>query len=213
VSAQIAWAKNFSPEHETTITSSLINMNKITIGILGLQGAFHKHQQLLERLSVGTAIIRYPEQIKQCDGLIIPGGESTTMTKLIRQMELFEPIKNFDKPIFGTCAGAILLSVDANDSQIDTFGKIPVSTRRNAYGRQVESFKENICIKGFESDFPAVFIRAPKFTDIDSSVEILSSLNGEPILLQYKNILLSSFHPELTSDTRIHELWLKNMSV
>ena len=186
-------------------------MANIKIGILGLQGAFHKHQQLLERLSVETIIVRYPEQLEQCDGLIIPGGESTTMTKLIRQMELFEPIKKFNKPIFGTCAGAILLSADANDSQIDTFNKIPVSTKRNAYGRQIESFKGNVNIKGFDSAYPAVFIRAPKFTDMDSSVEILSSLNGEPILLQYKNILLSSFHPELTDDTRIHEYWLKSI--
>jgi len=179
-------------------------MKKITIGILGLQGAFHKHQQLLESLSVNTIIVRYPEQLKQCDGLIIPGGESTTMTKLIRRMELFEPIADFSKPIFGTCAGAILLSENSNDPQIDNFRKIPVTTQRNAYGRQVESFKEYISIDN-STKFPAVFIRAPKFANIDSSVKILSSLNAEPIYLEYKNILLTSFHPELTNDTRIHQ--------
>jgi len=179
-------------------------MKKITIGILGLQGAFHKHQKLLDKLSVNTIIVRYPEQLKQCDGLIIPGGESTTMTKLILQMELFEPIADFSKPIFGTCAGAILLSENSNNPQIDNFGKIPVTTQRNAYGRQVESFKEYISIDN-STKFPAVFIRAPKFTNIDSSVKILSSLNDQPIYLEYNNILLTSFHPELTNDTRIHQ--------
>jgi pyridoxal 5'-phosphate synthase pdxT subunit len=179
-------------------------MKNITIGILGLQGAFHKHQQLLEKLAVKTVIVRYPDQLNQCDGLIIPGGESTTMTKLIRQMELFEPIENFCKPIFGTCAGAILLSQNSNDPQIDNFVKIPVTTQRNAYGRQVESFHENIVIDNSRK-FHAVFIRAPKFTNVDSSVKILSTLNGEPIYLEYKNILLTSFHPELTNDTRIHQ--------
>jgi len=119
-------------------------------------------------------------------------------------MELFEPIADFSKPIFGTCAGAILLSENSNDPQIDNFRKIPVTTQRNAYGRQVESFKEYISIDN-STKFPAVFIRAPKFANIDSSVKILSSLNAEPIYLEYKNILLTSFHPELTNDTRIHQ--------
>jgi len=183
-------------------------MRNITIGILGLQGAFQKHQQLLEKLSVPTIIVRYPAQLKQCDGLIIPGGESTTMTKLIRQMELFEPIADFSKPIFGTCAGAILLSDNSNDPRIDNFGKVPVTTIRNAYGRQVESFIQNITLDYNNTTFPAVFIRAPKFKNLDNSIEVLASLNDKPIFLKYKNIILTSFHPELTDDTRIHQYFI-----
>jgi 5'-phosphate synthase pdxT subunit len=184
------------------------NMKNITIGILGLQGAFHKHQQLLESLSVNTLIVKYPEQLEQCDGLIIPGGESTTMTKLIRQMSLFESIKQYNKPIFGTCAGAILLSQNSEDTRIDNFDKVPVTTIRNAYGRQVESFIEDVELNYNNTKFPAVFIRAPKFKHLNSSIEVMASLNNEPIFLKYKNIILTSFHPELTNNTSIHQYFI-----
>lgn len=180
----------------------------ITIGILGLQGAFQKHQQMLERLSVNSIIIRYPEEVNKCDGIILPGGESTTMTKLLHQMKLFEPLKNFTGPMFGTCAGAILLSKDCSDERVSHFAKIPVTTSRNAFGRQVESFIENVKIQGFDSDFKAVFIRAPQFEKVDGTIKIMGTLKDKPVMLRYGNILLSSFHPELTDDTRIHEYFI-----
>ncbi len=180
----------------------------ITIGILGLQGAFHKHQKMLERLSVNTVVIRYPKEIEQCDGIIFPGGESTTMTKLLVNTNLFDPLNKFKRPVFGTCAGAILLSKDSNDKRVKHFSKIPVKTTRNAFGRQVESFEENITVKEFSKKFPGVFIRAPQFVDLDETIEVLGTLNDKPVLLKYGNTLISSFHPELTGDTRLHEYFI-----
>lgn len=185
-----------------------IKNSDITVGILGLQGAFQKHQQMLERLSVNFINIRYAEEIDRCDGIILPGGESTTMTKLLHKMELFTPLKNYKKPMFGTCAGAILLSQSSNDERVSHFAKVPVNTTRNAFGRQVESFIENVEVKGFETKFKAVFIRAPQFHELDGTIEVLGRLNEEPVLLKYENVLLSSFHPELTEDTRIHEYFV-----
>ncbi len=186
----------------------IIKNSDITVGILGLQGAFHKHQQMLERLSINSIIIRYPEEIEKCDGIILPGGETTTMTKLLKKMNLFEVVKNFEGPMFGTCAGAILLSMNCNDDRVEHFAKVPVTTSRNAFGRQVESFIQRIHIKGFDGDFPAVFIRAPQFVELDGTIEILSTLKDKPVFLRYKNLILTSFHPELTEDTRIHEYFI-----
>jgi 5'-phosphate synthase pdxT subunit len=186
-----------------------IKNSDITVGILGLQGAFHKHQQMLERLSVNTINIRYAKEVEKCDGIILPGGESTTMTKLLHKMELFEPIRQFTKPMFGTCAGAILLSESCNDPRVSHFGKIPVITTRNAFGRQVESFIEKVKVKGFDSDFKAVFIRAPQFSNIDETIEVLGTLREKPVFLGYKNVMITSFHPELTDDARIHEYFIK----
>ena len=186
-----------------------LNSSNIKIGILGLQGAFQKHQQMLEKLSVNSIIIRYPEEIHKSDGIILPGGESSTMTKLLRNMELFEPLMKFSGPMFGTCAGAILLSISCDDRRVEHFAKVPVKTIRNAYGRQIESFVTKVNVSDYDNEFPAVFIRAPQFYEIDDSVEILGQLQGKPVLLKYKNIILSSFHPELTEDTRIHETFLK----
>lgn len=180
----------------------------ITVGILGLQGAFHKHQKMLERLSVNTIIIRYPHEIEKCDGIILPGGESTTMTKLLLNMQLFGPLQKYDKPLFGTCAGAILLSSDANDKRVKHFSKIPVKTTRNAFGRQIESFIDDIEIKGFAKKFSGVFIRAPQFVKIDNNVEVVGRLKDVPVFLRYEKVMITSFHPELTGDTRIHEYFL-----
>ncbi|HKK67356.1 MAG TPA: pyridoxal 5'-phosphate synthase glutaminase subunit PdxT [Bacteroidales bacterium] len=180
----------------------------ITVGILGLQGAFHKHQKMLERLSVNTIKIRYPEEIQQCDGIILPGGESTTMTKLLKNMEMFEPLNNYNGPVFGTCAGAILLSTDCHDKRVKHLKKIPVQTTRNAFGRQIESFVTNIEVTGFDAPYPGVFIRAPQFVDLTKNIEIVGTLGNKPVFLKYENILVTSFHPELTEDTRIHEYFL-----
>ncbi|MBN2279825.1 MAG: pyridoxal 5'-phosphate synthase glutaminase subunit PdxT [Candidatus Marinimicrobia bacterium] len=180
----------------------------ITVGILGLQGAFHKHQKMLERLSVNPIIIRYPEEIEKCQGIILPGGESTTMTKLLKSMALFEPLQKYNGPMFGTCAGAILLSTGCDDPRVDHLAKIPVQTSRNAFGRQIESFVAPIQIKDFDSDFQGVFIRAPQFEKIIGTIEVLGRLNQQPVFLKYGNVLVSSFHPELTDDIRIHQYFL-----
>jgi len=179
------------------------------IGILGLQGAFFKHQQMLNSLDCENFIVRYPEEINQCNALILPGGESTTITKLIDRIGMRQQLINFNGPIFGTCAGAILLSETCDDERVKVFGKIPVNGFRNAYGRQIESFKKEIKLSFSDKKFPAIFIRAPKFSLINSEIEVLSEFENIPVLLKYKNILISAFHPELTKDLRIHKYFIE----
>jgi len=183
--------------------------DKMTIGVLGLQGAFSKHLAMLRNLNVNAILIRYSDELEKCDGLIFPGGESTTMCKLIDEMNIRSRIEKFDRPIFGTCAGAILLSTDAGDSRVQTFGKVPIKTRRNAWGRQLESFISDVRLSFDPEPFKAVFIRAPKLSDPEKGVKILGTLNDEIVLVQYQNIILTTFHPELTDDTRIHEYFVK----
>jgi len=181
----------------------------ITIGVLGLQGAFAKHIAMLEKLNVRSIQVRYPEELDRCDGLIFPGGESTTMSKLIDEMHIRDHLAMFNRPIFGTCAGAILMSVDSGDSRVPTFNKVPIKAHRNAWGRQLESFISDIELSFDTNPFKAVFIRAPKISDPGKSVEVLGTLKDEIVLIKYENILLSTFHPELTDDTRIHEYFIK----
>lgn len=181
------------------------------IGILALQGDFSKHEEMLHTLGVKTIQIRKPEQLNNCDGLIIPGGESTTLSKLIDQYELRKPIATFakHKPIMGTCAGAILLSKEVNDSKVKPLGLIDISIHRNAYGRQIFSFSAPINIEGFSDDYEAIFIRAPQIDPVSDDIVVLASYDDKPILVQQKNILALTFHPELTSDTRVHEYFLE----
>ena len=184
------------------------------IGVLALQGSFLKHEKILKTLNVNTIQIRKPEQLKNCDALIIPGGESTTLIKLIDIYNFRDAFSEFatTKPIMGTCAGAIILSKDANDSRINPLGLIDIETKRNAYGRQVHSFSQDIKIEEINSDpFEAIFIRAPKIETIGESVQVLAKFKEEPIMVQSKNILALSFHPELTNDNRIHEYFLKKL--
>ncbi len=181
----------------------------VTIGVLGLQGAFAKHMTMLNALNVHAMLIRYPEELDRCDGLIIPGGESTTMSKLIREMDIRNKLLKYDRPIFGTCAGAILMSEDSNDPRVATLNRVPVRANRNAWGRQVESFIAPVELSFDEEPFNAVFIRAPKLTHPDQDVQILGKLKDEIVLIQYDNTLLATFHPELTEDIRIHAYFLK----
>lgn len=186
------------------------NSNRI-IGILGLQGACWKHRKILDLLKVNSEIVKYSGQVDSCDGLIIPGGESTTMLKLIDESGMREKLKQFPGPIFGTCAGAILLSEESEDDKVKTLGRIPVKIERNAYGRQVESFTQKVVLSFDKNPFPGVFIRAPKISCYKKEIEILGKLNGEAVIVKYKNNLLTTFHPELTEDTRIHEYFLNSM--
>ncbi|MDD5766914.1 MAG: pyridoxal 5'-phosphate synthase glutaminase subunit PdxT [Candidatus Marinimicrobia bacterium] len=184
-------------------------MNRsLKIGVMALQGAFQKHVEMLDRIHIKSETIRYGEQLRLIDGLIIPGGESTTMTKIIMEMGILPELEVFDKPIFGTCAGAILLSEKCDDPNIQVIKKTPVKTLRNAYGRQVDSFTESVNLSFTNEPFPAVFIRAPRITDCTPEVEILGRFNGEIVLVRYQKYLLSTFHPELTNDPRIHEYFI-----
>lgn len=180
-----------------------------TVGILGLQGAFLKHVEVLSKLNVRTKIIRYSEELNECCGLVIPGGESTTMTKLMEEMDLYDRIANFQGVIFGTCAGAILLSTDASDPKVRPLKRVPVKIKRNAYGRQVDSFTAPINLTFDPQVFKGVFIRAPKFEEVDRNVEVLGTFNNEPVLIKYGKNLLATFHPELTPDPRIHQYFIK----
>ncbi|PHX94326.1 MAG: pyridoxal 5'-phosphate synthase glutaminase subunit PdxT [Acidimicrobium sp.] len=150
------------------------------------------------------------------DALVMPGGESTTMSQLLESSELFEPIKKMiheGMPVFGTCAGMILLAkeiIDGRDDQV-SFGAIDIDVQRNAYGRQIDSFEAEIEVDGFNTPFHAVFIRAPRIVKAAQSVEVLAEFGVEIVLARQKNVLVASFHPELSPDQRIHELFVREI--
>jgi len=171
------------------------------IGVLALQGAFREHARALRHAGAEVVEVRLPEQLDRLDGLVIPGGESTTITKLAGLYGLDEAIRAFRRPIFGTCAGMIL--VDRNH-----LGLADVEVDRNAYGRQVASFEADLSLDGDARPFRGVFIRAPRVRDVGPCVEVLAELDGEPVLLRDGGVLVASFHPELTGDTRVHERFL-----
>ena len=172
------------------------------IGILAVQGDFREHAAMLRRLGVEPVEVRKPEQLEDVDGLVIPGGESTAITRLIRIYGLEEALRRFERPIFGTCAGMILLDRDH-------LGLADVGVRRNAYGRQVSSFEADLQLPDGGEPLHGVFIRAPRVADVGEDVEVLAELDGEPVLLRDGRYLIASFHPELTGDTRVHELFLE----
>jgi pyridoxal 5'-phosphate synthase pdxT subunit len=172
------------------------------IGILAVQGDFREHAAMLRRLGVEPVEIRKPEQLQDVDGLVIPGGESTAITRLIRIYGLEEALRRFERPIFGTCAGMILLDRDH-------LGLVDVGVRRNAYGRQVASFEADLDLGDGDEPLRGVFIRAPRVADVGAGVEVLAELDGEPVLLRDGRYLVASFHPELTGDARVHELFLE----
>jgi pyridoxal 5'-phosphate synthase pdxT subunit len=173
----------------------------VRIGILAVQGDFREHAAVLRDLGVEPVEVRKPEQLAALDGLVIPGGESTAITRLIRIYGLEEALRRFDRPIFGTCAGMILLDRDH-------LGLVDIGVRRNAYGRQVWSFEADLDLAGDDEPLRGVFIRAPRVGEVGAGVEVLAELDGEPVLLRDGRYLIASFHPELTGDTRVHELFL-----
>ena len=183
------------------------------IGVLALQGDFAKHQAMLRLLQVDTTLVKKPEDLHSCAALIIPGGESTTLTKLLQQGELYEPICEFakEKPIMGTCAGAIMVASSVDDKRIKPLQLLDIEIARNAYGRQIDSFTTQVemtFLPGSKS-FKTVFIRAPKIKKVGSQVEVLLELHGSPIMVQENKVLALTFHPELTSDVRIHRYFLE----
>ena len=172
------------------------------IGVLALQGAFREHVTMLERLGAEVVEVRLPQQLDGLGGLIVPGGESTTIMRLAGLYGLDEAIKGFEGAVFGTCAGMIVLDRER-------LGLIDISVERNAFGRQVASFEADIEIADEDEPFRAVFIRAPWIRDAGLDVDILAAVDGHPVLAREGRILVSSFHPELTADTRIHERFLR----
>lgn len=182
------------------------------VGVLALQGDFEKHIQMLECLGVPSVEVREKSQLEEIDGLIIPGGESTTIGKLLVRYDLLEPLKTFakmGKPIFGTCAGAILLAKEIEGSNQDRIGVLDIVVKRNAYGRQIESFEADIFVpKIGELPVRGVFIRAPIIKHTEDGVEVLARFGDHPVLVKQGAILASTFHPELTNDTRIHAFFL-----
>jgi 5'-phosphate synthase pdxT subunit len=174
----------------------------VTIGILAVQGDFREHAAMLQRLGADPIEVRKPEHLDELDGLVIPGGESTAIMRLIRIYGLEEALRRFERPVFGTCAGMILLDRDH-------LGLVDVLVRRNAYGRQVASFETDLDLAEDGGKVRGVFIRAPRVAEFGPDVEVLAELDGEPVLLRDGRFLVASFHPELTDDTRVHELFLE----
>ena len=172
------------------------------IGVLAVQGAFREHAQRLRELGADVVEVRLPEQLDGLDGLVIPGGETTTMTRLMRLYSLDDAIRDFAGAILGTCAGMIVLD------RVH-LGLAEIEVERNAYGRQVASFEADLELDGDERPLRGVFIRAPRVRDYGAEVEVLAELDGEPVLLRDGRILVASFHPELTDDTRVHERFLE----
>jgi len=184
------------------------------VGVLALQGAFDAHRQVLEQLGVRVELVRRPEQLDDVDRLVLPGGESTTMSMLAERSGLIEPLAEFvgsGRPVLGTCAGAILLSSKVLDGRDDQrcLGAIDLVTRRNGFGRQVDSFTTPLEIDELEGGtFPAVCIRAPVVESVGDRVEVLARIDGRPAMARQGAIMVTIFHPELAEDPRVHEWFL-----
>ena len=174
----------------------------LRIGVLALQGAFREHVQALRALGAVAVEVRLPEELDGLDGLVVPGGESTTISRLASLYGLDDAIRAFKGPVFGTCAGMILLDREHLDLA-------DLVVERNAYGRQVRSFEADVELRGDEIPLRGVFIRAPRIRTLGADVEVLGELDGEAVLVRDGRILLASFHPELTEDLRVHELFLE----
>ena len=174
----------------------------LRIGVLALQGNFREHIATLAGLGVDAVEVRKPRQLAGLDGLIVPGGESTAIGRLIGLYGLERPLRDFPGAILGTCAGMILMARDGLMGQVD------IDVARNAYGRQVASFEADVELEGDERPLRGVFIRAPRVTDVGEGVDVLAELDDDPVLLRQGRFLVASFHPELTEDTRVHERFL-----
>ncbi len=183
------------------------------IGVLALQGDVREHARALSDAGATPVDVRHATQLDDVDGLVIPGGESTTIGKLMDRFELLEPIRERAAeglPLYGTCAGLILMARDVvgEDPAPHRLDLMDVAVRRNAYGRQVDSFEADLRLEGSEEPFRAVFIRAPLVEEVGFEVEVFASYDGRPVLVRQHNLLGSSFHPEMTPDARIHETFV-----
>jgi len=185
------------------------------IGVLALQGDFEAHEKALRGAGAEVTQVRTAQELDRVDGLVIPGGESTTMLKLLREMNLLEPLREFGakEPIYGTCAGAILIASQVTHPEQESLGLMDIDIQRNAYGRQLDSrvVKLQPEFKDWAGDLEAVFIRAPIIRRAGKDVRVLARYNGDPVLVEQGRHLVSTFHPELTNDPRIHQLFLNKV--
>jgi 5'-phosphate synthase pdxT subunit len=187
------------------------------IGILALQGAFREHREVLDTLGVSTVEVRVPEHLSGIDALVLPGGESTTMTRLLETSGLRGPLVDRLRdglPAFGTCAGLILLAAEVRDGRADQvpLGALDVTVRRNGYGRQRDSFETVLIVTGLTgAGFPGVFIRAPVVERVGPDVEVLAAEDDRPVLVRQGAVWASTFHPELSGDLRVHQQFVQSI--
>lgn len=183
------------------------------VGILGLQGDVREHAAALERAGAAPVVVKRDEELAAVDGMVLPGGESTTIGKLLDRFGLLEPLRarvDDGMPLYGTCAGLILMARDiaGREDAPHRLGCLDVTVRRNAYGRQVDSFEADLDVKGLDAPFRAVFIRAPMIERVGTGVEVLADSDGAPVMVRSRRLLATSFHPEMTGDGRVHELFV-----
>lgn len=192
-----------------------MNVSKKKIGVLALQGDFKEHRKALYSFGMENTEVRLPKDLKGLDGLIIPGGESTTILKLLKLYKLYDLLIDMGKsgfPIYGTCAGSIVLSKESDKLADEPFGLIDISVSRNAYGSQKFSFEEDIYIDKIKTSVPGIFIRAPKINRVGNNVEILGKSSiGDVVVAQEGNILISTFHPELSISNDIHKYFTEHV--
>jgi len=186
------------------------------VGVLALQGAFEAHQQRLTSIGVDAPLIRTPDGLEEVDAVVLPGGESTTMSMLLTTSGLFSALKARladGMPVFGTCAGMVLCANEVEDGRSDQrgFDLIDLTVRRNGYGRQLDSFESDIDVAGLGESFHAVFIRAPLVERVGDDVEILASMDGVAVLVRNERCTVAAFHPELTNDVRLHEIFVSSL--
>jgi 5'-phosphate synthase pdxT subunit len=189
---------------------------KPAVGVLALQGAFAAHERALASLGASTRQVRTPADLAGVDALVMPGGESTTMSKLLESTGLFDEIGARlagGMPVFGTCAGMILLAVSVADGRPDqrSFGAIDIDVQRNGYGRQIDSFETDLEVAGLDASYHAVFIRAPKVLRAGTAVSVLATCDDVPVLARQGAVMVASFHPELTGDARLHAMFLQEV--
>lgn len=188
------------------------------VGVLALQGAFAAHEDALRALGVSTRQVRTPADLAEVEALVMPGGESTTMSRLLETSVMFDALQariDAGMPVMGTCAGMILLATEVVDGRADqrSFGAIDLRVRRNGYGRQVDSFETDVEVEGLDRPFHAVFIRAPKVEAAGPAVQVLASHDGVPVLARQGHVMVASFHPEITPDPRLHEMFLQHNDI
>ena len=191
----------------------------LRVGVLAVQGDVREHINSLTSLNVAVQKVRNPEELKTVNALVIPGGESTTISMLAKRVGLMDPLRKFVKDgfaVYGSCAGMIMLADEILDGRSDqeTIGGLDITVRRNAFGRQVDSFETDLSVKDFDKSFRAIFIRAPWVERVGESVEVLAAVTAEngtqhPVMVRQGSVLATAFHPELTTDNRVHEYFVQ----
>lgn len=186
------------------------------IGVLALQGDFYKHAEKLKQCDAEPVLVKKPEDLPECRGLIIPGGESTTLVKLLQNIGLYDAIPQFSRnhPIFGTCAGAILVSKQVSNHGVASWGLLDMDVQRNAYGRQIDSFVDRITVQlgAAPTEIEAVFIRAPKITRVGSGVRVLARHRDDIVMVENEGVMAATFHPELTTSRVVHQYFVEKVA-